>query len=64
MSDENGIVESGTRSLSQGATQVQTADTTLVEKYTTASVGDLKVGEGTMVSASQNDDGSVTARSY
>jgi hypothetical protein len=43
---------------------VQTADTTLVEKYTTASVGDLKVGEQVIVSGSQNDDGSVTARSY
>ncbi len=39
---------------SQGDTQVQTTDTTLVEKYTTASVGDLKAGERVVVSGTQN----------
>jgi len=48
---------------SQGDTQVQATNTTLIEKYPTASVGDLKVGERVVVSGSQNDDGSVTARS-
>ncbi len=48
---------------SQGDTQVQTTDTTVVEKYTTASVGDLKVGERVVVSGTPNDDGSITAQS-
>jgi len=39
---------------SQGDTQVQTTDTTLVEKYTTASVGNLKAGERVVVSGTQN----------
>ncbi len=48
---------------SQGDTQVQTTNATVVEKYTTASVGDLKVGERVVVSGTQNDDGSLTAQS-
>jgi hypothetical protein len=42
---------------------VHATDTTLVEKYTAVGVGDLEVGERVIVSGSQNDDGSVTARS-
>jgi hypothetical protein len=48
---------------SDGDTQVHVTDTTLIEKYTTVGVGDLSVGERVVVSGSQNDDGSVTARS-
>jgi len=48
---------------SQGDTQVQATNTTLVEKYMAASLGDLKVGERVVVSGTQNDDGSVTAQS-
>ena len=47
----------------EGDTQVHATDTTLVEKYTAVGVGDLEVGERVIVSGSQNDDGSVTARS-
>lgn len=47
----------------EGDTQVHATDTTLIEKYTTVGVGDLEVGERVVVSGSQNDDGSVTARS-
>jgi hypothetical protein len=46
-----------------GDTQVHTSDTTLVEKFTAVSVGDLQVGERVVVTGSPNDDGSVTARS-
>lgn len=46
----------------EGETQVHATDTTLIEKYMTVAVGDLKVGERVVVSGSQNDDGSVTAR--
>jgi hypothetical protein len=48
---------------SDGDTQVHVTDTTLIEKYTAVGVGDLNVGERVVVSGSQNDDGSVTARS-
>jgi hypothetical protein len=47
----------------EGETQVHATDTTLIEKYMTVGVGDLEVGERVVVSGSQNDDGSVTARS-
>lgn len=47
----------------EGETQVHATDTTLVEKYMTVEVADLEVGEQVVVSGSQNDDGSVTARS-
>lgn len=43
--------------------RVQTTDTTLIEKYMSASVGDLEVGERVIVSGSRNNDGSITARS-
>jgi hypothetical protein len=48
---------------SEGDTQVHATDTTFIEKYTAVGVGDLEVGERVVVSGSQNDDGSVTARS-
>jgi hypothetical protein len=48
---------------SDGDTQVHVTDTTLIEKYTTVNVGDLSAGERVVVSGSQNDDGSITARS-
>jgi hypothetical protein len=47
----------------EGDTQVHATGTTLIEKYTAAGVGDLEIGERVIVSGSQNDDGSVTARS-
>jgi hypothetical protein len=48
---------------SEGDTQVHATDTTFIEKYTAVGVEDLEVGERVVVSGSQNDDGSVTARS-
>jgi hypothetical protein len=42
---------------------VHATDTTLIEKYMTVGVADLQAGERVVVSGSQNDDGSVTARS-
>jgi hypothetical protein len=47
----------------EGTIQVQTTDTTLIEKYTTVTIGDLEAGEGVMVSGTRQDDGSYTARS-
>jgi len=47
----------------EGTIRVQTTDTTLIEKYTTVTVGDLEAGEGVMVSGTRQDDGSYTARS-
>jgi hydrogenase maturation factor len=47
----------------KGEIRVQTTDTTLIEKSMALEVGDLEVGEQVMVSGSQNDDGSITARS-
>jgi hypothetical protein len=46
-----------------GIIQVQTTDTTLIEKNMSVGVGDLEVGEMVVVSGPQNEDGSVTARS-
>jgi hypothetical protein len=46
-----------------GDVQVHATDTTLIEKYMTVGVADLQAGERVVVSGSQNDDGSVTARS-
>jgi hypothetical protein len=46
-----------------GDVQVHATDTTLIEKYTAVGVADLKEGERVVVSGSQNDDGSITARS-
>jgi len=42
---------------------VKTTDTTLIEKLMSVTVEDLEVGEQVVVSGSQNDDGSTTARS-
>jgi len=47
----------------QETIRVHTTDTTLIQKYMSAQVGDLKVGERVVVSGSKNDDGSYTARS-
>jgi len=46
-----------------GRVQVNTSETTMVEKYTSVEVSDLIVGEQIVVSGSTNDDGSITARS-
>jgi len=46
-----------------GSVRVQTSDTTLIEKTVSVGVSDLTVGERVVVSGSQNDDGSYTARS-
>lgn len=43
--------------------QVQVTDTTLIEKNASVTVSDLTVGDTVIVSGSDNDDGSVTARS-
>jgi len=50
-------------STQEGTIRVQTTDTTLIQKYMTASIGDLKIGEQIVVAGSRNDDGSYTARS-
>ena len=47
----------------EGDISVRTTDTTLIEKYTTVTIGDLEAGEGVMVSGTRQDDGSYTARS-
>jgi len=47
----------------EGEVQVQTTDTTLIEKSMTVGVEDLAVGEQVVVSGSRNDDDSITARS-
>jgi hypothetical protein len=47
----------------EGTVNVQTTDTTLIEKNMPVSVGDLEVGEMVVVSGPQNEDGSITARS-
>ncbi len=44
-------------------TRVQVTNTTLIEKNASVDVSDLETGETVMVSGSENDDGSVTARS-
>jgi len=52
------VVNTGTETI-----RVQTTDTTLVQKYMSVTVGDLKVNEQIIVSGSRNADGSYTARS-
>jgi hypothetical protein len=47
----------------QGTVRVKTTDTTLIEKFTSVGVNDLKAGEQVVVNGSRNDDGSITARS-
>jgi hypothetical protein len=44
-------------------TRVQVTDTTLVEKYASVTAAELLPGEQVIVSGSENEDGSVTARS-
>lgn len=46
-----------------GTVTVQVTDTTLIEKNASVDVADLAVGESVIVSGSDNDDGSITARS-
>jgi hypothetical protein len=46
-----------------GAVTVQVTDTTLIEKNTSVDVTDLATGDAVIVSGSDNDDGSITARS-
>jgi len=58
--DGNTLVISGMDGVE---TKVQVTDTTLIEKYASVSAADLEVGEQVIVSGSQNDDGSMTARS-
>jgi hypothetical protein len=48
---------------SDGTLAVQVTDTTLIEKNASVDVTDLVVGEMVIVSGSENDDGSITARS-
>jgi len=44
-------------------TRVQVTDTTLIEKYASVTVVELEAGEQVVVSGSENEDGSITARS-
>lgn len=44
-------------------TRVQVTDTTLIEKYASVTVAELEPGEQVIVSGSENEDGSITARS-
>jgi hypothetical protein len=44
-------------------TRVQVTETTLVEKYASVTVENLEPGEQVVVSGSENEDGSITARS-
>jgi hypothetical protein len=44
-------------------TVVNVTDTTLIEKYAAVTAAELEVGEQVVVSGSENDDGSITARS-
>ena len=50
-------------STQDGTVRVQTSDTTLIEKFTSVGLLELKVGEQVMASGTKNDDGSYTARS-
>jgi len=43
--------------------KVLVTDTTLIEKYASASTTDLEIGETLVISGSKNEDGSITARS-
>jgi hypothetical protein len=47
----------------EGSLRVKTTDTTLIEKFTSVGVEELRTGEQVMITGSKNDDGSVTARS-
>ena len=44
-------------------TRVQVTETTLIEKYASVTVAELEPGEQVVVSGSENEDGSITARS-
>ncbi|MDH7487706.1 MAG: DUF5666 domain-containing protein [Anaerolineae bacterium] len=44
-------------------TRVQVTETTLIEKYASVTVAELEPGEQVIVSGSENEDGSITARS-
>lgn len=46
-----------------GTRTVQVTDTTLIEKNASVAVSDLAAGDTVIVSGSDNDDGSITARS-
>jgi len=43
--------------------RVQVTDTTLIERNASVTVSELEVGETVTISGSQNDDGSISARS-
>ena len=60
VSIENGVVTIRTE---DAQVKVKTTDTTLIEKLMSVNAEDLEVGEQVVVSGSQNDDGSTTARS-
>ena len=52
-----------TLSTANGSVEVRTTSTTLVEMFTSVPLNELKVGESVVVSGSQGDDGTITARS-
>ncbi len=58
-------IEGNTLTLSTDSTTIQvlTTDTTLIQKTMNVSPADLEVGEQVTVSGTENDDGSITARS-
>jgi len=49
--------------LNDQQTIVQITDTTLIEKYASVTAAELALGEQVTVSGSENEDGSITARS-
>jgi len=50
-------------STQEGTTRVRTTETTLIEKNKSVGLEELETGEQVIISGSQNDDGSITARS-
>jgi len=52
-----------TLSTAEGTVKVITTDTTFIQKFVAVTVADLEVGESVIVSGTENDDGSMTARS-
>lgn len=52
-----------TVSTADGTVKVIATDTTYVQKYMAVTVAELEVGDTVAVSGSENDDGSITARS-
>jgi hypothetical protein len=52
-----------TLNTADGSVKVITSDTTYIQKYMSVTVADLAVGDSVTVQGTNNDDGSITARS-